>query len=225
MVKKSTGLLIGLAAAGLLTASQGIPDQFRASDPGVRGGAAGAGGPIANLTGDQTEYFNVGRDDFEAAEGVGDGLGPRFNLDSCVGCHAQPATGGTSPSVNPQVAVATAFGARNVLPPFITSNGPVREARFVRKADGSRDGGVHALFVISGRQDGTGNAGGCGITQENFAAQLSHGNVIFRIPTPTFGAGLIELITDSAILANQQSNGSAKSSLGISGRPNRTACP
>ena len=36
-----------------------------------------------------------------------DGLGPTMNLDSCGGCHAQPAAGGTSPAVNPQVALAT----------------------------------------------------------------------------------------------------------------------
>ena len=42
-------------------------------------------------------------------------------------------------------------GARNVLPPFIVRNGPVLEARFKRKPDGSPDGSVHPLFVISGR--------------------------------------------------------------------------
>ena len=44
----------------------------------------------------------------------------------------------------------------------------------------------------------------------------------FRIPTPTFGAGLIEAIDDSTILANKSANASAKSALGISGRENRT---
>jgi len=39
--------------------------------------------------------------------------------------------------------------------------------------------------------------------------------VIFRIPTPTFGAGLIEQIPDAQILANQASNTSRKQSLGI----------
>ena len=85
-------------------------------------------------------------------------MGPRFNLDGCAGCHMQPAVGGSSPAVNPQVAVATAFGARNTVPSFITLNGPVREARFKQKSNGSRDGGVHALFTISGRVDSTGNA-------------------------------------------------------------------
>ena len=70
---------------------------FRASDPGVRGGPAGAGGPIAGLSYNETKFFNLGKDDFEEAEDVPDGVGPRMNLDGCGECHSQPATGGTSP--------------------------------------------------------------------------------------------------------------------------------
>ena len=79
----------------------------------------------------------------------------------------------------------------------------MREARFIAKPDGSRDGGVHALFVISGRSDSTGSTVNCRIAQENFDAQVSRDNVIFRIPTPVFGLGLVEQITDRTILANQ----------------------
>jgi hypothetical protein len=90
------------------------------------------------------------------------------------------------------VAVATLHGARNVVPPFITLNGPVREARFVRNPDGTPDGQVHELYVITGRPD----APGCNIQQENLPAALAAKNVIFRIPTPTFGLGLVEGISD-----------------------------
>src|SRR2546430_510929 len=140
-----------------------------------------------------------------------------MNRDSCAGCHAQPATGGTSPFTNPQVAFANANGATNRVPPFIQADGPVREARFVRNPDGTRDGGVHALFTIAGRAD----APGCALEQPDFDAQLALGNVIFRIPTPVFGAGLIEQIPDRVILANQASNAILKGALGISGRTNR----
>ena len=221
MRKKQIGLLCALAAVGLLGATQAVPNPFTAADPGVRGGPAGAGGPIAGLNAGELAFFNAGRDDFAEAEGVGDGLGPRFNLDSCAGCHSQPAIGGTSPAVNPQVGVAAAFGARNTVPSFITTNGPVREARFVLKPDGTPDGGVHALFVISGRVDPTGNASGCGITQDAFETQVARNNVIFRIPTPAFGTGLIEQIPDRVITANLTANAAAKQVLGISGRPNR----
>ncbi|HUM18192.1 MAG TPA: di-heme oxidoredictase family protein [Candidatus Nitrosotalea sp.] len=195
--------------------------HLRARDPGPRGGPDAAGGPLPGLTAAQLAVFEAGQQEFNDEEGVGDGLGPRFNMNSCGGCHAQGGVGGTSPAVNPQVAIATASGARNSVPFFVKPDGPVREARFKYKPDGTRDGGVHALFVISGRLDDSGNAGRCGIRQEDFAAQARAGNLIFRIPTPVFGAGLIEQIADGAIVANQAANSGRKGSLGIRGRPHR----
>jgi CxxC motif-containing protein (DUF1111 family) len=208
----------------LVTSLAGPLDaQFRATDPGVRGGVTGGGDPdpLPGLTDSQFALFEAGKQDFKEVEGVGDGLGPRFNLDSCGGCHAQPAFGGTSTLPNPQVAVATASYAKNEVPFFVTRDGPVREARYKYNPDGSRDGGVHALFVISGRVDGSGDASGCNIRQEDFATQARHGNLIFRIPTPLFGAGLIEQIPDNAILAGQAGSGSQKAAVGIRGRPHR----
>ncbi|HEX5093656.1 MAG TPA: hypothetical protein VFV84_13300, partial [Burkholderiales bacterium] len=120
-------------------------DTFRARDPGVRGGAAGAGGPLSGLTATQRAFFEQGLEDFAEEEDVADGLGPRMNLDSCGGCHAHPAVGGSSPPVNPQVAFATKEGGRDRVPSFIQRSGPVREVRFVRNPDGTPDGGVHAL--------------------------------------------------------------------------------
>ncbi len=189
----------------------------QAQDPGVRGGAAGAGGPIAGLTARQSAFFTEGKADFEEVEVVADGLGPRMNLDSCAGCHAQPATGGTSPFVNPQVAFVSKDGGADTVPFFVTPNGPVREARFKFNADGTRDGGVHNTATITGRT----GAAGCVLAQPDFAAQAAHNNLIFRIPTPVFGAGLIEQIPDSVIIANQAANASAKQALGISGRPHK----
>jgi CxxC motif-containing protein (DUF1111 family) len=133
-------------------------------------------------------------------------------MDSCSGCHAQPAVGGTSPAVNPQVGVANKAGATNVVPFFITINGPVREARF------KSDGGVHDLYTITGRTD----APGCNTGQPDFNGASAAGNLIFRIPTPVFGSGLIEAITDGTILANKAANASAKAALGISGHENRS---
>jgi CxxC motif-containing protein (DUF1111 family) len=195
---------------------------FVAKDTGVRGGAPGAGGLIDGYTTAQMAVFNAGLEEFEGEEGLADGLGPRFNLNSCAGCHAQPTIGGSSPAVNPQVSVATLWGANNDVPPFVKLDGPVREVRFQYKPDGSRDGGVHALFVVTGRTDIPPTAppnANCKIMQEDFQAQT--GNMIFRIPTPVFGGGLIEQIPDSAILANQASDASQKASLGIRGRPSR----
>jgi len=118
--------------------------------------------------------------------------------------------------VNPQIAFAKKNGAANTIPSFITLNGPVREARFVRNPDGTPDGGVHDLFTIAGRAD----APGCKLAQPDFEQELARRNVIFRISTPVFGAGLIEQIPDKAILANQAHDAPMKRSLRIHGRPN-----
>src|SRR2546425_9223092 len=84
-------LLLGIAT--LLPAQTFVTTTTAslARDPGVRGGAAGAGGPITGLTARQLEFFAVSKVEFETVEDVAEGLGPRMNLDSCAGCHAQPA--------------------------------------------------------------------------------------------------------------------------------------
>jgi CxxC motif-containing protein (DUF1111 family) len=228
--------------AGAMLAAAAMPTAASAqSDPGVRGGPPGAGGPLPNLIpggGSQhgppgffqaaqvffKSVFSVtGSLDDTAQGGInvgvtngGPGLGPHFNLNSCAGCHAQPTAGGTSPSVNPEVAMATIRGAHNRVPPFISLNGPVREARFVRNPDGTPDGQVHELYVISGRPD----APGCNLQQENFAAALAANNVIFRIPTPIFGLGLVEGISDLGLTTAFNANAALKSQLGISGHFN-----
>jgi CxxC motif-containing protein (DUF1111 family) len=140
---------------------------------------------------------------FLAAGGTenGTGLGPTFNGAGCHICHSQPGVlgAGVAPSSpqfpgipNPQVALATLDGATNTLPSFVTTTGPIREARF------KSDSGVHDLFTIAGRRDAT----GCNALQPNFAAQLSAGNVSFRIPISTFGDGLVENIPEMTLEAN-----------------------
>jgi CxxC motif-containing protein (DUF1111 family) len=62
----------------------------------------------------------------------------------------------------------------------------------------------------------------CNIQQPDFAEAIEDNNIIFRIPTPTFGTGLIEAIPDSTILANKNANQAQKRALGISGHENRS---
>jgi hypothetical protein len=160
-----TNVIIAIVITGVLgTFGLLQADNLRARDPGVRGGDPGAGGHLVGLTDRQIAFFEIGLEDFAEDEDVGDGLGPRFNFTGCRACHSQPATGGTSPAVNPLVDVPTDFPG-NFLPSFITPDGPIREARFKYNRDGTRDGGVHNLFVISGHPD----AAGCEIRQEDFA--------------------------------------------------------
>src|SRR5260370_26211335 len=92
-------------------------------DPGVRAGAPGAGAPIAGLTAGELDFFsNHGIPQFTQVEAVADGLGPRFNLDSCSGCHIHPAVGGSSPlHNNPQVVRAPLTAPGHALPSVLTS--------------------------------------------------------------------------------------------------------
>ena len=198
-------------------------------DPGPRGGPAAAGAAYPTLNPTEQAAFNAAQAVFAEVDSVsgaisgeeGKGLGPTFNGNSCAMCHAQPTLGGSSPGVNspqipqqnPQVALATLDGAHNSVPSFITANGPVREARFVRNSNGSADGGVHGLYTITGRTD----AQGCNLAQPNFAAQVANRNIIFRIPTPTFGMGLVEDTPDATLRANLAQSQRIKSAMGIAG--------
>ena len=224
----------GFVCAALLLVVTAAAAQ---TDPGPRGGSASAGGPAAGLGTDYTSLFTSARQRFMEVDSVsggisgenGVGLGPTFNANSCASCHAQPAAGGTSPhptlgqvrEVNPQIAFATLdrlAGRNQVVPSFITATGPVREARFISNPDGSADGGVHGLYTIAGRID----APACTAAQPDFATALTNGNVIFRIPTPVFGMGLVENVPDDSLRANLASTASARSALGIGGRLNTT---
>jgi CxxC motif-containing protein (DUF1111 family) len=202
----------------------------QAIDPGVRHAAAdnGSPAPLAGLTATELASFQDGLARFSAvkvvvsATGDNSGLGPRFNSNQCSSCHLQPFIGGSSPAINPLRAVASADGATNNVPWFITPNGPIREARFVA-THGLPDGGVHDLFVITGRSD----AGSCNIAQPDFepagnglSGQGGNHNIVFRIPTPVLGDGLIEAIPDAVILANARANMAVKRRAGVWGHPN-----
>ena len=231
----SCAVACGLSSLAL---AQSVTENFRARDPGVRTGSIGAGLPLANLSAAQLQFFDDGFDRFIEIDSVsgtvagapGRGLGPGYNATSCGVCHSQPFAGGTSPSAalfpyvgaNPQVAAASAGGATNVVPSFIAPDGPVLETRFpfVVSRSGSLtstpDGGVHDIYTIAGRSD----APGCVFAQPNYDQMQALGNLVFRIPTPVFGAGLIENIPDEAILANMNASSSLKHQLGIGGHPN-----
>src|ERR1043165_5031782 len=84
------------------------------SDPGVRGGAAGAGGALSSVLANNPatilNFFNDAKARFQEIDSVagalageeGVGLGPRYNSRSCAECHAQPPVGGTRPLPDPQ---------------------------------------------------------------------------------------------------------------------------
>ncbi len=195
-------------------------------DPGVRRGDGIRLAIIPGLTGPERELFQLGLTAFQTLNSVqGDaflpgtesGLGPLFNMDSCAGCHAYPVTGGSSPKKNPQVEVGQKEGGSNRVPSFVKSAGPILQVRILARSGGQPDGQIAPLYTISGRRD----AGKCRLAQADFEKELKRHNLAFRIPTPLFGAGLIEAISDESILENLNSNRDMKQRMGVAGLPNR----
>jgi CxxC motif-containing protein (DUF1111 family) len=202
------------------------------TDPGVQKGNRGTGAALmvpANDPNGYIAFFQDGLKRFQDVESVSNsptgnnGLGPRFNSNQCSSCHAQPAVGGSSAAVNPQFQfVSNGVAPGNTIPEFITATGPTREARFpfFFNRNGGADlsapnGGVEDLFTVTGRPD----AGTCKLAQPPFEQAQDANNIIFRIPTPVYGAGLIENLDDSTLLKNQATN--LNNHFGIGGSFNR----
>ncbi|HTC49692.1 MAG TPA: di-heme oxidoredictase family protein [Candidatus Aquilonibacter sp.] len=205
------------------------------TDPGVQSGSRGTGAVLSSVSSNSAllAFFTDGQARFQTVESVSgnpqgnNGLGPRFNSNSCSSCHAQPAVGGSGAATNPEFSFpSNGVAPGNTVPSFITANGPTLEARFpfFFNSNGSvntsePNGGVEELYTVTGRSD----AGTCNnsttLPQPSFATAVAEGNVIFRIPTPTFGAGLIENLDDSTLLNNQLNN--LNNNVGVSGSFNR----
>jgi CxxC motif-containing protein (DUF1111 family) len=197
------------------------------TDPGVQSGNRGTGAALSSVLSNSPSgilaFFTDGQGRFQEVEsvsgGANNGLGPRFNSTSCSSCHAQPAIGGTGAATNPQFSfTSNGTAPKDTTPYFLSATGPTLEARFpfFFNSNGSvnynaPNGGVETLFTVTGRSD----AASCSLVQPSFNTAGSEGNLIFRIPTPTFGAGLIENLDDSTLLANALNNNNNR--LGISG--------
>jgi CxxC motif-containing protein (DUF1111 family) len=211
------------ALAASLRTNVALPPTVTATDPGPRPLPANAGSFLSTLSPNEqqiepsiTTEFNRTHDVIVTSPTDG-GLGPRFNENSCASCHAYPAVGGSSPPANPLFSIYNYNGASNTMPSFITSSGPILEARFINQPGTTTpDGTVHQLFTITGRSD----AAGCNIAQPDFTTAASQGNLVLRQVIPTYGDGLIEVIRNIDITNNMNANVTQKAALGITGHPN-----
>src|SRR5260370_3396845 len=115
---------------------------FAQTDRGVRSPTGvNAGQPFASVSASANDlaFFQTGLAQFnehQTVTGDNNGLGPRFNLDSCGACHSQPAPGGTGPAANvfpniganPQsqvLANVVGSGTTNTIPSFFLPTPPV----------------------------------------------------------------------------------------------------
>lgn len=240
---KVLAVVLAVSVAWLLEAQTNIvPVQ----DFGPRGGTVDAGLPFQTLTPFEENFFNDGQNRFQTIETVATapnlGLGPTFNGESCATCHQQPAFGGSSPRAGIFPNNNTSTSSNNItenpqyaqappgqIPFFLTQNGPVVEARFQfflnpnnnspnATLSNVADGSVHDLFTITNLP----GAGSCAMSPPNFNEMQSLNNLSLRIPTPVFGLGLVETITEETIIKNMNANSATKQSLGIGGVPNRS---
>jgi CxxC motif-containing protein (DUF1111 family) len=218
----SSSILMALFLAGT---------AFAQTDPGVQSANRGTGAALSSVLSNSPSgilsFFTDGQTRFQEVETVSNsanvGLGPRFNSNQCSSCHAQPAVGGTGAATNPQFSfTSNGVAPGNTMPSFITANGPTLEVRFpfFFNSNGSvntssPNGGVETLFTVTGRSDAGTCTSSTNLPQPSFAIAVEDNNIIFRIPTPTFGSGLIENLDDSTLLKNQVNN--LNNDFGISG--------
>lgn len=142
------------------------------------------------------------------------GLGPRYDALSCMHCHGSPTALGSGPATNQQYTDATARGATNTIPAFITANGPSVIPYVVADQTVSstlyKAGSLLAVFTTTGRPD----APGCTVAQPPFATLA--GNLALHQSIPLWGEGLVESVPISALAAAQAANDNGRASgLGI----------
>jgi CxxC motif-containing protein (DUF1111 family) len=135
-----------------------------------------AGDPLPGIT---AADFAEAKAAFATVEGIDDGLGPIFNERGCGVCHTQGAVGGAG------VQIERRFGRFDSTGHFDSL--------------ASRGGSLRQLFTV-GAFTGL-NGQRCNVPLEVEPREATVHNV-GRLTTPLFGAGLIDAIPDSAIVAN-----------------------
>ena len=134
-----------------------------------------AGDPLPGIS---AADFAAAKAAFATVEGLDDGLGPIFNEKACGNCHTQGSIGGAGVQI---------------------------ERRFGRFDNGlfnslaNKGGSLRQLFTVGSFTGSNGQA--CSVPLEVEPPEATVHNV-GRLTTPLFGAGLIDAIPDSVIIAN-----------------------
>lgn len=172
----SGALLTGSLIAGCAAAPGDDEGQvsFNSTDQEVTARAV-TGDPLPGIS--ATDFANA-RASFNTVEGVNDGLGPIFNEKSCGNCHTQGAAGGAG------VQIERRFG---------------RFVNGVFDSLANKGGSLRQLMTLGTFTNTAGKT--CTVPLEVEPPEATVHNV-GRLTTPLFGAGLIDAIPDSVIVAN-----------------------
>jgi CxxC motif-containing protein (DUF1111 family) len=132
------------------------------------------GGPLAGLDGADLARFEAGLEEFSEEETVEDGLGPVFNDASCKACHNGP-VGGTNG--RPE----TRFGrwVGGAFDPMVDQGGSLIQD--------------HAIGLVNTEH------GAYTFTAEAVPREATVSAL--RITTPLFGLGLVDAVSDAALIA------------------------
>ena len=171
-----SGVLItgGLVGCADQPGDDGEQVAFSAADQGLTA-AAVAGDPLPGIS---ATDFAAAKTAFMTAEALDDGLGPVFNEKACGNCHTQGSVGGAG------VQIERRYG---------------RFVNGVFDSLSNKGGSLRQLFTVGSFTGSGGQA--CSVPLEVEPAEATVHNV-GRLTTPLFGAGLIDAIPDSVIVAN-----------------------
>jgi CxxC motif-containing protein (DUF1111 family) len=131
------------------------------------------------LPGTNAADFAEAKEAFEAVEEIDEGLGPIFNEAGCAVCHTQGAVGGAGVQIERRFG---RFGANGLFDDLANRGGSLRQLKTVGPFTGL-------------------NGQSCNPPLEREPNEATVRNV-GRLTTPLFGAGLVDSLPDSAIIAN-----------------------
>jgi len=169
-----SGVLIagGLGAGCTTEGDDNEPVAFTSAEQEI---TAVAGDPLPGIT---AADFAEAKTHFQTVEELDDGLGPIFNEKACGNCHTQGATGGAG------VQIERRFGRfdNGLFNTLSNKGGSLRQLATVGSFTGKNNQSCFAPLEVEPPEATIKNRG--------------------RLTTPLFGAGLIEAIPDSVIIAN-----------------------
>jgi CxxC motif-containing protein (DUF1111 family) len=192
-MKNRIRLIVMLIAAHSLGCQNFCPppeDSATDDGPVAEGISSRLGDPLPTATAEQLAIFNRGKEVAMKQFDLADGLGPAFNVVSCLSCHERPAGGGSA-----------GLYRNFFLAGFETADGV-----FIASDSAGPAGGVLRVFNYD--------------VQIPFRPPVPPETEIFgqRNPIPMFGTGLIAELSDEEILLRADPDDSDGD--GISGRAN-----
>jgi CxxC motif-containing protein (DUF1111 family) len=170
-----SGLLFGVLAAGC----SNLGDDTSSSTSAV------IGDTLPGLVGD-ADLLAEAREAFLAQEGIGDGVGPIFNLNACGGCHTNGAIGGAGEQIERRFGRVT----NGVFNPLENRGGSLRQLFTVANFNNPN------LPAASRGLCQPGNPTLCCVPLEVEPAEATVRNV-GRRTQPLFGLGLVDAMPDS----------------------------